>query len=325
MFKMSTVTSCPVAKGCQGRIEIDPEILGWFAGAAEDNLEWLALLLGTATKDGFEVRVENLFVPHEQTRTSGSCDLEDKDIPDHIRPLIVGIVHSHHSMGAFFSGTDRGEDGVNPRFPCSIVISSKGKRPEEFNLGFGYEAEGRVVLDCGSIGVVKFGVVPSETPDWPHKVEVKRPSHLSFPKKEVATIGDCDNYSLSAESNRYQSQKTAGCSLRDKETILTPSVFGRDGKPILSLLPKPNYGKGWQGGKIWTPSSGWQGGGRSDDKRNWWDDEDTRRGISRESYSRYDYARVVDPREETTKVDDDQTIDEYSKYYLTGWGHDPRE
>lgn len=324
MFKMSTVSTCPIAKACRGRLRIDEEILQWFAGAAEDNLEWLALLLGTASKDGFDVKVDNLFVPMVQERSSGSCDVEDKDIPDGIRSHIVGIVHSHHSMGAFFSGTDRGEDGVNARFPCSIVISSKMKHPIEYTMGFGFEAEGRVVLKCGSIAVVKFGVAPlKDDKDWPYSNEVLRDSDLVFKDKEVHSIGDCDNFSLSAASNKYQSQKAGKCDLHEKDLLVRPYVFGKNGNPILERLPKPKFNE-WKGGKVWTPGQGLveiRSGGENDARTKWWQDSDDKRGISRESYARYDYARV----DERTRVDDEQSIDSYSELYLRGWGHDPRE
>jgi hypothetical protein len=328
MFKMSTVSTCPVAKASRGRLRIDEEILGWFAGAAEDDLEWLALLLGTASEDGFDVTVDNLFVPTVQARSSGSCDVEDRDIPEGVRSHIVGVVHSHHSMGAFFSGTDRGEDGVNARFACSIVVSSRMKHPIEYNMGFGFEAEGRVVLGCGSIAVVKFVVAPLNDKDWPYSNEVLRDSDLVFKDKEVHSIGDCDNFSLSATSNRYMSQKAGKCDLHEKEALVRPYVFGKNGKPIVERLPKPIFNKGSYGGKVWTPGQGLVeigSGGRNDERGSWWTSSNDRRGISRESYSGYNdylgYARV----EERTKVDDDQTIDDYSQAYLKGWGHDPRE
>lgn len=323
MFKMSTVSTCPVAKACRGRLAIDEEILGWFAGAAEDSLEWLALLLGTASEDGFDVRVDNLFVPTVQERSHGSCDVEDRDIPQGIREHIVGIVHSHHSMGAFFSGTDRGDDGVNARFPVSIVVSSKMNHPIEKNMGFGFQAEGRVILECGSIAVVSFLVAPLNTKGWPYDSTIVRSSDLKFTDKAVHSIGDCDNHTLSATSNMFQAQKRGKCELHEKEPLIRPYVFGKNAQPIVSRLPKPLPSRG----KVWSPS-GWignPGGGRSDDGQKWWESQGDHRGISRESsresYARYDYARVDD----RTKVDDDKDIDEYSKYYLTGWGHDPRE
>ena len=322
MFIQSTVSSCPVVKECQGRIEIDPEILGWFAGAAEDRLEWLAILLGTASKDGFEVKVKQIFVPRVQERTHGSCDVDDKDIPDKIRPEIVGVVHSHHSMGAFFSGTDKALDGVNSRFPCSIVISSKMKDDYEYSMGFGMQAEGRVILECGSLAVVRFGVVPSGMPDWPYKVDVVRAHDLKFKESTVNSLGDCDNYKPGPGSNRYQLQKEGKCSfgLKEKSLIVRPYIFGKDGRPIIEQLPKPRPVEYPLGGRGYVTVGS---GARNDERPRWWEENRDYRGISRESRE-YNYARGeygVGRSEELTKVDDEKDIDAYADAYLKGWGH----
>lgn len=326
MFVESTVSTCPVVKQCRGRMEIDPEILGWFAGAAEDHLEWLAILLGTASKDGFEVTVRQLFVPRVQERSYSSCDVDDKDIPDKIRPHIVGVVHSHNSMGAFFSSTDKALDGVNSRFPSSIVISSKMKDAYEYSMGFGMEAEGRVILECGSMAVVKFGVIPLGMPDWPYKVDVVRAHDLTFKESAVDSLGDCDNYKPGPGSNRYQLQKEGKCSfgLKEKSLITRPYIFGKDGGPILKELPKPKPVSKWRPSVGLVPIGS---GGRNDERPRWWEEDRDYRGISRDNreydreynYARGEYGHI--PREELTRVDDDKDIDEYTNAYLKGWGH----
>ena len=51
---------------------------------------------------------------------------------------IQGNVHSHHGMGAFFSGTDEQQliDGANKNFYCSLVVSTKPGK--EFAFAFSY-------------------------------------------------------------------------------------------------------------------------------------------------------------------------------------------
>lgn len=144
MFSVEEVKTCPVTRMSSGVITITPEYIAMVAGAVRDNIEWIVLLNGTRSEDGYEVNVERFSVP-EQTRSGAHADMKELDLDDDV----VGVMHSHHTMGAFFSKTD--EDELNPRFGSSIVVAVA-----ENNLGFKYKAAGKVVLPCGSIGIVNF-------------------------------------------------------------------------------------------------------------------------------------------------------------------------
>ncbi len=74
------------------------------------NREWLAYLIG---KDNI---IEDMFFP-KQNATSGRVD--EINFPSGVK--VIGVIHSHHSMGASFSHTD--DNYINGNHDISIVVS----------------------------------------------------------------------------------------------------------------------------------------------------------------------------------------------------------
>jgi hypothetical protein len=95
------------------------------------HLEWLAY--GVIDKDGVVV---DIIVP-KQTVTSGSVNNVTQDFELHEGYKIGGVIHSHNSMGAFFSGVDT--EFLNENHDFSIVVSHKG-----------YKAVARFKTPCGA-------------------------------------------------------------------------------------------------------------------------------------------------------------------------------
>lgn len=92
--------------------------------------EWLGYLAGTV-KD-YVFTISGISIP-EQVVTSGQVEV----LPEARLPKeMVGVIHSHHSMGSFFSGTD--EEFVNANHQVSIVVSNKG-----------YKAHIKAKMKCG--------------------------------------------------------------------------------------------------------------------------------------------------------------------------------
>lgn len=169
MIKIPVVESCPYTKVGTGVLKLSHSVIATLAGAVHDRDEWMAFLIGTRSEDGLTVTVTGLQVP-KQYRGSTSCELVKKES---LHPGIVGVVHSHHSMPAFFSPTDH--TTLNPRFPVSLVIAqNKTTMTDEIRLlGFQYKAEGRAPLPCKSIGVISYTVLPDPLVDqWPVTVTV---------------------------------------------------------------------------------------------------------------------------------------------------------
>ena len=56
-----------------------------------------------------------------------------------LKHCFMGLIHSHHTMGAFLSGTDQEtvhENAPREGFYCSLVVASAGKATEAFSFGY---------------------------------------------------------------------------------------------------------------------------------------------------------------------------------------------
>lgn len=116
--------------------------------------EWIALLLGRLPGPDQKVAEITGFYFPPQTATSTSVDIPTGIVP---KAGVIGAIHSHVDMSAFFSGTDK----AHSNWPLEIVINSKGN----------YDALIRYELKCGSFTkqqtkVLLLGDKP-DPPMWP--------------------------------------------------------------------------------------------------------------------------------------------------------------
>lgn len=103
------------------------------------NIEWLAYLLGT--KDG-EPEIKDIFVPIQNISVARVDNIkcnEYNNIP------VIGVIHSHHSMGSNFSGTDN--EWINQNHDISLCISHT-----ELKGHFRYKTE------CGACKIIPVSV-----------------------------------------------------------------------------------------------------------------------------------------------------------------------
>ena len=79
------------------------------------NTEWLAYLVG----ESGENYIRDIAIPKQRVNGThvGNVLLEEDEIP------IAGVIHSHHDMGNFFSGTD--DEYVNQNHNISLVATNK--------------------------------------------------------------------------------------------------------------------------------------------------------------------------------------------------------
>ena len=94
--------------------------------ATQKNKEWLAYLQGEIKDDkpknendgNHEITytVNDLFIP-KQVVSYASVNVVNSELPENC----IGVMHSHHSMGAFMSSTDR--DWINSNHNLSIVVA----------------------------------------------------------------------------------------------------------------------------------------------------------------------------------------------------------
>jgi len=91
------------------------------------NLEWLAYLVGSVDHDNHKVSVTDLVIPDSQKVTGTSVynvEYNWESLADN--KVIIGVIHSHNTMGAFFSGTD--DAYINQNHDVSIVVSTAAGR-----------------------------------------------------------------------------------------------------------------------------------------------------------------------------------------------------
>lgn len=225
MFTIEEVESCPVTQSAQGVITMTSEFIAMTAGAVRDKIEWIVLLHGGRSTDGYEVDVKYFSVP-KQSRGGAHADMKELDLPDDV----VGVMHSHHNMGAFFSKTDENE--LNPRFPSSIVVAVANN-----NLGFNYQATGKVVLPCGALGVVTFVLSVAGVERF-----IREPRRGFQHDIEVEDLLGCPRWE--SEDDVYTRVYRAECGR--KEIGEKPLVFGTAGSDTLlstiqAQTEKPKY------------------------------------------------------------------------------------
>jgi hypothetical protein len=78
--------------------------------------EWLGYLTGELKEE--KVFCNDLVIPPHTSVTGGCAEAEPFCQPKDC----VGVIHSHHTMGAFHSSTD--QDYVDKNFPVSITVAS---------------------------------------------------------------------------------------------------------------------------------------------------------------------------------------------------------
>ena len=110
---------------------------------AYPHTEWVGYLVGQVNKDSGDIFVEDIVIPPHEEANGASCLAEPFHVP---RVGCVGVIHSHHSMGAFHSGQD--DHTVDRNFPISITIAKKSTNLE-------YDAISHVTTPCGKRSLLK--------------------------------------------------------------------------------------------------------------------------------------------------------------------------
>lgn len=217
------IKSCPYTLGSCGTVTIDEAVIACLAGAVRDKIEWLILLTGKVITDG-EVHVTGYSVP-KQSRSQSSCNIVGNI---ELEGDTVGVLHSHHTMGAFMSTTD--DQHLNTRFPLSIVISSKGTGEQEARLlGFAYKAVGNRVLPCGDVGQVPYYIKPYPIPEgWPLPPAAKMASSGTNP-------GLCERVVLHpTKPLAFSDPYSTACGITGE--LPSHAIFGRQQDDILKEI-----------------------------------------------------------------------------------------
>lgn len=128
-----------------------------------DGKEWLAYMIGELSTD--EGIVHDLVIPPQEV-TTASVDVKPGfEMPEGV----IGVFHSHGSMGSFFSGTD--EKYINANHKISVVA----------NKSLEYKGTATLESPCG-----KLVVLPDIKVVVQHKVAIIEASMQDMTKIEVS-------------------------------------------------------------------------------------------------------------------------------------------
>lgn len=243
MIKVPVVESCPYTVAGTGVMRIAHPVLAILAGAVYDKDEWIALLVGTRSENGLDIAVNSLRVPLQE-RGHANCELAR---PEPLTPDVVGVIHSHHNMGAFFSQTDHST--LNPRFPSSLVVARVKTNSSETEglLGFSYKAEGRAVLPCGSPGVVNFIVQPNPLP-YPEWTAIAQ----GFREPDINTsLYHCPHVTQTNEKFVTHCNTTCGIQVDTPAT----AIFGKDSQAFIAEVQEKTEKPKWNKWDKWNKGS----------------------------------------------------------------------
>jgi len=251
MFKRTIVKTCPVVKASRAIMRVPADLVREWNGLlrAEKDCEWLALLTGERSEGGLLVEIDGMIIPQNQERSVAQVILPEGDEPERV----VGVIHSHHGMGATFSGIDWAT--LNNRFWSSIVISYQlddVTDPERWWMGFDYEAVAQVKLPCGQLGMVEVEVEVVGGPEGKFVPKgFYRPHHFH---NLVEEEGDCPHV-IPMLVDDWTARLEMKCGIRRAEEMAIQGALGET-TALLSELPpakvwKPAPANG-TGGKGWT-------------------------------------------------------------------------
>ena len=190
------------------------------------NLEWSGPAWYSHVKDenGFPSIVTLEYFHPLHLGTASETDWDGKELIKIYKPLrkefpeigktwVQGNIHSHHSMGAFFSGTDiqQCEDGANENFYYSLVVSTKPGK--EVHFGVSYPDQ------FGKVHVVEFDDIEIETIENVDEQWKKEAKYIKKNKKPEPTslytsafkrynYNDVNQGTLFGSKNAQNPQKT---------------------------------------------------------------------------------------------------------------------
>lgn len=136
-----------------------------------ESIEWLAYLVGEDNK------VDDIYIPPQKVSAGAVTDI-DSSICNKIP--VIGVIHSHHSMGNGFSSTDN--EWINANHNISLCISKSG-----------INGQVRWKTPCGSLMIVPSNVVVDIPTDY-DEAEFERQIEENIEEKTYTNVGFYSNY-----------------------------------------------------------------------------------------------------------------------------------
>jgi len=144
-------------------------------------------------EDGFPEEITLEYWHPLHLGTSGETDWDGKDLikifpklrkefPKIGKEWVQGNIHSHHNMGAFFSGTDNQqlEDGANENFYYSLVVSYKAGKELAFAMSYPDQFG---VIHIHEIDDIEFETVELKDKNWTKELKWIKEQKKKAPKE----------------------------------------------------------------------------------------------------------------------------------------------
>lgn len=182
------------------RIEIPYEMWKkWCYWARRFDTEWLAYLIGEeiAVSDDAPLggwRITDLHIPKQHV-TGAHVRVDEESIRS-LPPGVIGDVHSHVRMQAFFSG----EDIAHFNYPIHLVVNAR----EEFDSSI------RVPLECGRTTRIKGRLMLIGAPDEPDWEGILKSQFIEPPKPASASGPVASSGGYCARDDSNQPTRTIG-------------------------------------------------------------------------------------------------------------------
>jgi hypothetical protein len=167
------------------------------------NQEWMSYMVGQVTERG-TIWVTDLIIPPHKEARAASAEAEPLCAPKEC----LGVLHSHHHMGAFHSGTD--QSYVDKNYPVSITVAfdKKSDALEYDVVSYGKTPCGRETIVKGTVIYIK------PEPLFDEKAWLKE-SKGNVDKGKVTSVRNVADYSIRGYTNGYSKGYQSGF---DKET-----------------------------------------------------------------------------------------------------------
>jgi len=210
------------------------------------NIEWSgpAWYSEQHDKDGFPTNVVLEYFHPLDLGGGGHTEWDGKKLIKVIKPLVKkypkigkewvqGNIHSHHNMGAFFSGTDEQqlEDGAfKDMFYYSLVVSHKAGKELAFALSY-VDGYNRIhIEECDEIEVERIEVVE---PEWKKQVAAIQKDYKK--SKKTRSVVKTNYYGY---GNGYTSQAALWDEKESKDSKKKQSTMSEKTNTNLNGSPK---------------------------------------------------------------------------------------
>ena len=182
--------------------------------------EWLGYLVGYETQRHNFI-VDDLVIPPHKDVSTGGVEVETGHHPQNC----VGVIHSHHSMGAFHSTTD--DDHVDRNYPISVTVAGDSE-----DLGFDIVSIRKT--PCGRISSVKCKEAFLDPPLQFNKEEWMKEAKANVAKGENVHTG-FQYYDPYTQAFRYYGRDQNGVHSQDAPP------YRPDGKGVNHRFPPDHW------------------------------------------------------------------------------------